>query len=124
MALPAPRSNLTSATPAPVVDGLLALLVLLLVAAPLLARALSSPAMGAAAAAPELRLEIGSGGYALEGRPLDQAALTAALRQAESRMPGLRLRIAAADDSDPRALVGALALAEQAGVRNVGSELH
>lgn len=124
MALPAPRSNLASATPAPVVDGLLALLVLLLVAAPLLARALSSPAMGAAAAAPELRLEIGSGGYALEGRPLDQAALTAALRQAESRMPGLRLRIAAADDSDPRALVGALALAEQAGVRNVGSELH
>ena len=124
MALPAPCSDLASATPAPVVDGLLALLVLLLVAAPLLARALSSPAMGAAAAAPELRLEIGRGGYALEGRPLDQAALTAALRQAESRMPGLRLRIAAADDSDPRALVGALALAEQAGVRNVGSELH
>ena len=125
MALPAPCSDLASATPPPVVDGLLALLVLLLVAAPLLARALSSPAMGAAAAAaPELRLEIGRRGYALEGRPLDQAALTAALRQAESRMPGLRLRIAAADDSDPRALVGALALAEQAGVRNVGSELH
>ena len=125
MALLAHRSDLVSSTPAPVVDGLLALLVLLLVAAPLLARALSDPAAGAAPTTPEVRLEIDRGGdYALDGRLLDRAALTAALRQAATRMPGLRLRIAAADDSDPRARVGALALAEQAGVRNIGSELR
>jgi len=126
MALLAQRSELASARPAPVVDGLLALLVLALVAAPLLARALSSQATGAEAPRiPELRLEVDRGGdYALDGRPLDHAALTTALRRAESRAPGLRLRIATADDSDPRALVDALALAEQAGVRNIGSELR
>jgi biopolymer transport protein ExbD/biopolymer transport protein TolR len=120
------RQKVASQPVAPVVDGLLGLLVLLLVTAPLLARALSSPAMGAAApAVPELRLQIGrAGDYALDGRPLGNAALTVALRQAEARSPGLRLRIAAADESDPRALAGALAMAEQAGVRNIGSELH
>ena len=55
------RSERGSATPAPVVDGLLALLVLLLVAAPLLARALSDPAAGAAPTTPEVRLEIDRG---------------------------------------------------------------
>lgn len=101
------------------VAGLLALL--LLIAAPLLARALAT----AAPAIPELRLEIDRGGdYALDGRPLGQAALTAALREAEARSPGVRLRIATADDSDPRALAGVLAMAEQAGVRNIGSELR
>ena len=124
MALLAHRSEPVSATPAPVVDGMLVLLVLLLVAAPLLVRALASPVTDGVSAAPELRLQIGrGGGYALEGRTLDQAALTTALRQAAAGSPGLRLRIAA-DDSDPRALAGALAMAERAGVRNIGSELR
>jgi len=114
-------SRPASEVEAPVIEGLLALLVLLLVASPLLARALSATA----APVPELRLEIDRGGdYALDGRPLGHAALTAALRQAEARSPGVRLRIATADDSDPRALAGALAMAEQAGVRNIGSELR
>jgi biopolymer transport protein ExbD len=99
-------------------------LLLLLLATLLLARVVSLPALGASAV-PELRLEIGHGGdYALDGRPLEHAALAAALRHAQARTPGLRLRIATADDSDPRALVGALAAAEQAGVRNIGGELR
>ena len=108
------------------VEGLLVLLAALLVAVPLLGRALSTADIGAATqTGPELRLEIGrGGGYALDGRPLNHDALATALRAAQSRAPDLRLRIAAADDSDPRALVGALAMAEQAGVRNIGSELH
>jgi len=108
------------------VEALLVLLAALLVAAPLLGRALSTADMGATTrTGPELRLEIGrAGGYALDGRPLNHDALATALRAARSRTPDLRLRIAAADDSDPRALVGALAMAEQAGVRNIGSELR
>jgi len=124
MALAGTTSSMTLERQAPVIDGLLALLVLLLVAAPWLARALS-PAANGAPAVPELRLEIDrSGDYALDGRPLGRAALAAALRSAQSRAPGLRLRIATADDSDPDALVNALAAAERAGVRNVGSELR
>jgi len=126
MALAGHPSSMTLERRAPVIDGLLALLVLLLVAAPWLARALSPAASGALApAVPELRLEIDrSGDYALDGRPLGPAALAAALRSAQSRAPGLRLRIATADDSDPDALVNALAMAEHAGVRNIGSELR
>lgn len=120
------RQSTTALQPnAPLLDGLLVLFVLLLVAAPLLARALSPAAMGAAPAAPELRLDIGrAGDYALDGRPLAPAALVAALSQAQARVPDLRLRIATADDGDPSALAGALAVAERAGVRNIGSELH
>lgn len=126
MARTARQSSSALEPTAPVVDGVLALLVLLLVAAPLLARALSATAAGSAATAvPELRLEINRGGdYALQGQPLGHAALAAALRSARLHTPDLRLRIATADDGDPRALVGALALAEQAGVRNIGSELR
>ena len=126
MALVAQRLNPASESDVPLLNGLLVLLVLLLVAAPLLARALSAPPPDTAAqAVPEVRLEIDRGGdYALDGRPLDPPGLATALRRAETRTPGLRLRIAAADDSDPRALVGALAVAEQAGVRNIGSELR
>jgi biopolymer transport protein ExbD/biopolymer transport protein TolR len=114
-------SRPASAAEGPMIGGWLALLVLLLAAAPLLAHALSTTVRPV----PELRLEIDrGGGYALDGRPLGHAALATALRQAQARSPGLRLRIAAADDSDPRVLAGALAVAEQAGVRNIGSELR
>jgi biopolymer transport protein ExbD len=106
----------------PVVGALLALLALLLLAAPLLIRTLQSTQ---APVARELRLQVVAGGaYLLDGRPVARESLTAALRQARERTPDLRLRIAAADDSDYRAFVGALAVAERVGVRNIGSEMH
>jgi biopolymer transport protein ExbD len=103
-------------------DVLLALLALLLVAAPLLNRASQS---AQAPVGQEVRLQVGAGGrYLLDGRPVNQENLAKALRQARDRSPDLRLRIAAPDDSDYRSFVGALAVAEQVGVRNIGSEMH
>jgi len=126
MAVAARTSQLALQPRIRLVEALLVLLAALPVAAPLLGRALSTADMGATTqTGPELRLEIGrAGDYALDGRPLDADALATALHAAQSRTPDLRLRIAAADDSDPRALVGALAMAERAGVRNIGSELR
>jgi biopolymer transport protein ExbD len=75
--------------------------------------------------APELRLQIEpSGAYALDGRRVDQVKLEAALQQARVQSPDLRLRIAVADGSDYRAFVRALASAQDAGIRNVGSEMR
>ena len=104
-----------------VVEAMLVALVLLLIAAPLL-RGLSTPA-AATSSTQEVRLQVvGNGGYLLDGRPVSQTDLMAALRRARTASPDLRLRIATADESDYRAFVGALAVAERAGVRNIGSE--
>lgn len=73
----------------------------------------------------ELRLQIDpSGAYVLDGQRVDQARLEAVLEQARARSPGLRLRIAAADPSDYRSFVRALASARDAGIRNVRSEMR
>jgi biopolymer transport protein ExbD len=99
------------------------LLALLIAGTPLLARALSEAA--APAAARELRLQVGQrGDFRLDGRVLDRRQLDQALRQAQASSPDLRLLIATADDGDYRGFVGALAAAEHAGVRNIGSEVH
>lgn len=105
------------------IDVLLMLLVLLVAGVPLLARALSQGS--APPAAPELHLQVGDGGdFRLDGRILDRAQLDQALRQARAGSPDLRLLIATSDDSDTRGFAGALAAAEHAGVRNVGSEVR
>jgi biopolymer transport protein ExbD len=102
------------------------LLVLLLVAwAAVAFGVLLQPSAIANQPARELRLQIDpSGTYALDGQRVDQAKLEAALQQARARSPGLRLRIAAADGSDYRAFVRALASAQDAGIRNIGSEMR
>jgi biopolymer transport protein ExbD len=112
----------------PLVDVMLVLLVVFMIAAPLLSRPLPMqlPQGSSATSAPqELRLQIDSAGdYTLDGRPLGAAALAEALQSAQARAPDLRLRIASADDSDYQAFVGALSLAERAGIRNIGSEMR
>jgi biopolymer transport protein ExbD len=106
----------------PVIGVLLALLGLLLVAAPPLSRSLQS---SQAPVARELRLQVAAGGdYLLDGRRMSQDTLAAALLEARRRSPDLRLRIAGADDGDYRGFVGALAVAERVGVRNIGSEMR
>jgi biopolymer transport protein ExbD len=79
---------------------------------------------GPAEASPTLRLQVGTGGsYALDGRPATDIAVERALRDARRQSPGLRLRIDA-DGDDPDRLIAALALAEHAGIRNVGSRMR
>jgi biopolymer transport protein ExbD len=113
----------------PLVDVLLVLLVIFMVVAPLLETPVPMrlPQAGPERAlpAPELRLRIDAAGdYALDGQPLGRAGLDAALRDALARSPGVRLRIAAAEDSDYQAFVQALSVAERAGIRNIGSEMR
>jgi biopolymer transport protein ExbD len=112
----------------PLVDVLLVLLVIFMVTAPLLSRSLPMqlPHAGSATATPrELRLQIDTAGdYTLDGRPVSATALGDALHAAQAQVPDVRLRIASADDSDYQAFVGALAVAEHAGVRNIGSEMR
>jgi len=112
----------------PLVDVMLVLLVIFMIAAPLLSRSLPMelPRTGPSnAVAPELTLQIDTaGGYTLEGRPVSAAALATRLQDALARAPDLRLRIASAEDSDYQAFVGALSVAERAGVRNIGSQMR
>ena len=110
----------------PLVDVLLVVLVIFMVATPLFSRSLPMqlPRSGPATAdGPELRLQIDSaGGYRLDGQPLSSTGLLIALRDALAKAPDLRLRIASAEDGDYHAFVGALAVAQHAGIHNVGSE--
>lgn len=113
----------------PLIDVLLVLLVIFMVATPLLGKPLTMdlphPGEGKPQPAKELRLQIDmAGDYALDGQPLSRVALDAALRDAHAQSPDLRLRIAAADDSDYQAFVRVLALAQQAGIHNIGSEIR
>jgi biopolymer transport protein ExbD len=72
-----------------------------------------------------LQLQIGAAGhYRLDGKPVSRDGLEQALRTARGASPGLRLRIEAGDNVDPQQLIGALALADQAGIRNVGSRVQ
>ena len=72
-----------------------------------------------------LQLQIGSaGGYRLDGKPVTRDGLAQALRTARGAAPELRLRIDASDSGDPQQLIGALALADQAGIRNVGTRVQ
>lgn len=78
-----------------------------------------------AAATRALQLQVGTaGGYRLDGKPVTRNALEQALRAARGASPELRLRIEASDNVDPQQLIGALALADQAGIRNVGSRVQ
>ena len=112
----------------PLVDVMLVLLVIFMIAAPLLSRSLAMQLPQAAPArveAPELTLQIDSaGGYRLDGQPVSADGLSTALQAASARAPDLRLRIASAEDGDYQAFVGALAVAQQAGIRNIGSEMR
>jgi biopolymer transport protein ExbD len=119
----APAIPASAGTHATSIDVLLMALVLLVAGVPLLTRALAQGATPPVA--PELHLQVGQGGvFRLDGRALDRAQLDHALRQARAGSPDLRLLIATADDSDYHGIVGALAAAEHAGVRNVGSEVR
>ena len=107
----------------PLVELLLVLLLVAWVAAA--SGVLRQSGADARQPAPELRLQIDpSGAYALDGQRVDQGKLEAALQQARARSPDLRLRIATADGSDAQAFVHALASAQDAGIRNVGSEMR
>lgn len=112
----------------PLVDVLLVVLVIFMVAIPLFSRSLPMhlPHTGPTTAdSPELRLQIDSaGGYRLDGQPMGSSSLSLALRDALAKAPDLRLRIASAEDGDYQAFVGALAVAQHAGVRNIGSEMR
>lgn len=78
-----------------------------------------------ATSARALQLQIGSaGGYRLDGKPVTRDGLEQALRTARGESPQLRLRIEASDSGDPQQLIGALALADHAGIRNVGSRVQ
>ena len=89
-----------------------------------------APRLGTTAAASDagtqaLQLEIGAAGsYRLDGKPVTRDGLEQALRTARGASPALRLRIEASDNVDPQQLIGALALADQAGIRNVGSRVQ
>lgn len=104
----------------------------LLLAAVALAALALAPRPGAtsipadpAASAQALQLEIGAAGaYRLDGRPVTRDGLERALRMARGQSPQLRLRIEASESGDPQQLIGALALADQAGIRNVGSRVQ
>lgn len=112
----------------PLVDVLLVLLVIFMVATPLLERQLPlnlATSQGTPLPVRELRLQIDlAGDYTLDGQTLSRAELGLALHDAHAQSPGLRLRVAAADDSDFQAFVSVLALARQAGIENIGTEMH
>ena len=110
----------------PLVD---VLLVIFMVATTLPDRTLSIDLPGHAPDTPqparELRLLSDlAGDYTLDGQSLSRAGLDAALRDARLRAPDLQLRIAAADDSAYQAFVGALDVAQHAGIRNIRSEMR
>lgn len=113
-------------TKGPAAAGSSAWLAWLLAAAALLLalphpEAPASSAVPAAKPSPTLYLQVGSGGdYALDGRPTSPLTVERALRDARRQSPDLRLRIDAGD-GDPGRLIAALALAEHAGITNVGS---
>ena len=81
------------------------------------------PASDRATIGQTLRLNVGARGYALDGQPVTPPQLERVLRQARGRSPAVRLRIEA-EPGDPRRLSDALALADEAGIRNVGSQLR
>ena len=113
----------------PLVDVMLVLLIIFMVAAPALTHTLSMQMPGTTKLAPppatDVRLQIGiAGDYTLDGRLVARETLVHALRDALAQSPGLRLRIAAVDDSDYQAFVTAIAAARQAGIRNVGAEMR
>jgi len=86
---------------------------------------MTSHSAGDADTARALQLQIGStGSYRLDGKPVTRAGLAQALRVARGASPELRLRIEASDSGNPQQLIGALALADQAGIRNVGSRVQ
>lgn len=64
------------------------------------------------------------GGYLLDGKSVSRTGLAQLLRSARGEAPDLQLRIDAADAGDPQQLIGALALADRAGIHNVGSQLR
>lgn len=113
----------------PLVDVMLVLLVIFMVATPALTHTLSMQMPGTTKVAPppatDVRLQIDiAGDYTLDGRQVARETLVPALRDALAQSPGLRLRIAAVDDSDYQAFVTAIAAARQAGIRNVGAEMR
>lgn len=119
----AARINIT-----PLIDVMLVLLVIFMVAAPVLSRTLAMdlPRTGdGTKPVPDLRLQIDMAGqYTLAGQPVPREGLAAALSDALLQAPTLRLRIAAADDSDYQAFVSALAAARQAGIDNIATEMR
>lgn len=128
-AKPETQTQLAAINITPLVDVLLVLLVIFMVTAPMLSRTLPMqlPGPGPAPVQPtvDLRLQIGmAGDYTLDGRAVARETLVSALRDALALAPGLRLRIAAADDSDYQAFITAIAAARQAGIRNVGAEMR
>ena len=77
------------------------------------------------ATARALQLQVGSAGnYRLDGKPVTRDGLAQALRTARVESPELRLRIDASNSGDPQQLIGAMALADQAGIRNVGTRVQ
>jgi len=128
MALATQDRQLATINITPLVDVLLVVLVIFMVATPLFSRTLPMQLPQLAPATPngpELRLQIDSaGGYRLDGQPISAGGLSTALQEAIAKAPDLRLRIASAEDGDYQAFVDALAVAQRAGIRNIGSEMR
>ncbi len=110
----------------PLVDVMLVLVVIFIITAPLLASSLRLDLPEAGAATPSrapssLTVAIDSGGAVqLQGRPVDAAALAAALAEVARRDPDTELQLRA-DQSVPYGrIVEVMSAAQQAGLARIG----
>lgn len=108
----------------PLVDVMLALLVIFMIAAPAVTGTLSMRLPGVAGRPdvppPRVQLRIdASGGYALEGRALGAEGLRAELAALARRSPEAVVEIDASRDADYQSFASALSLARASGVENI-----
>ncbi len=112
----------------PLVDVMLVLLVIFMVTAPVLTNRLDLrlPVLSPDRASdppPRLNLTVRQdGGYELDGRALQTSELSAALTAAVRAQPDTVLEIGANSDAEYQAFAGALAIAQDSGVRNISTQ--
>ncbi|GAB6194766.1 ExbD/TolR family protein [Lysobacter xanthus] len=108
----------------PLVDVMLVMLVIFMITAPALTRALpmNLPVPNRNAAAPPERAELridAHGGYVLDGQVLSAATLRPALADLAHRAPKVVLHVAAADDAEYQGFATALSAAQDSGLGNI-----
>lgn len=119
------RATLADINITPLVDVMLVLLVIFMISAPAVTGTLSMRLPGHAPSpaplqAPRLQLAIdASGGFLLDGRAVQPAALRPLLADVAVRTPRAVLEISASGDADYQAFATALAAARASGLENV-----
>jgi biopolymer transport protein ExbD len=112
----------------PLVDVMLVLLIIFMVAAPMVTRSidLRLPQVDRQAQAekpPHVSLRVeGEGSFVLDGVPLSERGLAAALGEAARVAPGTVLEVKVNEDADYQAFTTALATARRSGLTNIAMQ--